>query len=375
MGSNQRLIGALIVVVLLLSPIRALHGQAADCIQPARVCAVRAQVYMISAFDPFASAVRIAPDLLVTNRHVIADVRIARITRKDGRVIEGRVVPTSFEGDLVLIRANGLAPFGEGLEMARDGAGKLYTVGADVMRRLVRAYPPGRRTLPIDIAPYARLHHSAYSQSGNSGGALVDGQGRLVGIVTSGGEGRFEAVPARDIARLRRLSGDRFTERHGEIGKAYRVCIETLEQLPRRGILPETIADRLVNFCRASKNRQLFDLAAQALGRGRRLKRAITMSEAAVERDANAINTRLALAINLHIAGRYREELPHIKRLLTVIPEDAGVQRLAIQAGKWAGNMALANHGLALLRQKNPAQAAAAERFLKSSGPPPQQRD
>ncbi len=80
----------------------------AVCDAPAAVCAARGAVYAISSFDPLASAVLVAPDLLVTNRHVVADQTRVVVRGKYGVALAGTVVPTSFAGDLVLVSAPGL---------------------------------------------------------------------------------------------------------------------------------------------------------------------------------------------------------------------------------------------------------------------------
>ena len=112
-------------------------------------------------------------------------------------------MPTAFEGDLIFIDTEALdsgpvAAIAEGTPK-----GDLFTVAGDIARKTVRAYPPGRLVGHKASTPRARLHHSAYSQPGNSGGALVDETGALVGIVASGGEGRFEAIPVSELARPR----------------------------------------------------------------------------------------------------------------------------------------------------------------------------
>lgn len=342
------------------------------CRAPGPVCAARGAVFVIHAFDPFASAVRVGPDLLVTNRHVIADASIARVETADGRTVEGVVIPTGYDGDLVLIRVPDLGNGPVLSAKAASAAGDLYTVGADLGRKVVRVYPPGRVLLPRAATPQARLQTSAYSQVGNSGGALVDGQGRLVGIVASGGEGRFEAIPASEIERLKAQSGPDFADVSAEVGRATRKCAETLEARGSApGLMTDDVADAIVKACGASRNRQYLDLAAQALGRARRLDQSIAMSEAAIDRDPGAINSRLILVTTLHIAGRYADELPHVKFLLDAIPSDSTVARYAIQAGKWAGNRELAARALALLRKTDPAQAEAAQRFLDADIPPP----
>jgi hypothetical protein len=170
-------------------------------------------------FDPVGSAVRISPTRLVTARHVVADEPSASLTLADGQVIEARVVPSDYPGDLILLESDALPP---GPSLAPEEVGPeaaLYTVASDVGSRRIRTYDPGhlRLALPPD-RPLARLHHDAYSQPGHSGGALVDEAGRLVGIVASGGEGRFEAIPAAAIAALSARSGPDFAAASAESG-------------------------------------------------------------------------------------------------------------------------------------------------------------
>lgn len=363
-------------VLLALGPAA---GGATDaaCIQPAPVCDARASVFRISSFDPLASAVRIAPDLLVTNRHSVADEQQVDIFLHDGTTVQGQVVPSAYEGDLVLVRSTGLGDGPVLKRIARDASGDLFTIGADLSRRTVRAYPPGRRLRDIaKPAPFSRLFHTAYSQPGNSGGALVNGAGELVAIVTSGGEGRYEAIPAGEIAKVMAGGGEDAKRRHDEISAAYRECAESLESLSRRrGVVEESRADALVRSCTASRNRQYFDLAAQALARGQRFNRSTAMSMAAIARDPNAINSRLTLAVTLHFAARFREALPHLRILLKALETDPTVHRLAIQAGKWAGDDKLVEEALRLLKKYNPEQAEAAENFLKLNVPAPPRRN
>ncbi len=343
------------------------------CRQPEPVCAVRDAVFLLSSFEPFASAVRLSETRLVTNRHAVADSETVRLTATDGRQVVGKVVPTAYDGDLVLIEAEGLGP-GPVVRLSTTVSdGPYFTVAADATRKTVRAYPPGRRLVPTADRPRARLHHTAYSQPGNSGGALVDETGALVGVIASGGEGRFEAMPVRELGVLENMSGPEFTDRHKAIGLANRVCMERLEARSR-GPMAEDIADEISNNCLASANRQLFDLAAQALAQARHFDRAVDLSKKAVERDPSAINSRLTLVIALHIAGRYKDEIEHLRFLVDVAPEEPSVARFAIQAGKWAGDEALAQQGLELVRKHNPAQLQAAERFLKADIPPPRRR-
>ena len=250
----------------------------------------------------------------------------------------------------------------------------LHTVAADVGRGRIRVYKAGRVLRPPAAGkPLARLHHTAPSQPGNSGGALVDAMGRLVGIVTSGGEGRFEAIPAREITRLEALSGPAHGAAHARTGRATRQCTEAVDAA---GASRQQMAPAHIQFiterCRASNNRQLLDLAGQALGRRGHFAESAALFEAALEQDPNALNTRLGLVVTLHLARRYTDELPHLRFLIDVLPRDVQVLRFAIQAGTWGGDKALAAKGVELLKRHHPRLAPLAERFMQA--PPPARR-
>jgi hypothetical protein len=249
----------------------------------------------------------------------------------------------------------------------------LFTVAADVGRQAVRAYDPGTlRLAPPADKPLARLHHGAYSQPGNSGGALVDAEGRLVGIVASGGEGRYEAIPATAIAEVQARSGPDRAATSAEIGAAVRVCTTLIEELQgRRQRLADEQAKAVATSCARSGNRQLLDLAGQALGRDRRSDVAIALFEQGLAEDPNAVNTRIGLVVTQHMARDFEAELPHLRWLMDHAGDDLQVLRLAIQAGAWGDDMELAQRALARLKQINPQTAPAAEKFLQAPPPRP----
>lgn len=364
--------GALAGLILWLSwPAPGLGQGDAACQAPAPVCAARGAVFAVSSFDPFASAVRIGPELLVTNRHVVADEPRAEVILPDGRRVGAHVVPTGYPGDLILLRADGLGA-GPVLEPAEASIGAgLYTVGVDMAARRVRTYAPGQLLLaPAPGKPLARLHHSAHSQPGNSGGALVDGDGRLVGIVTSGGEGRNEAVPAAGIAVLRAQSGPRYGAESARLGAAYRACYEALELAGRAGRrLGEVAAGALRRECGASGNRQLFDLAAQAYGRAGRLEDSRAMFELALDQDPHAINSRVGLVVTLHLGRHFADAVPHIEWLLDAMPGNLEVLGMALISGQRGGAPELAERAAALLEAHHPLIAPSAREFLDEPDP------
>lgn len=327
-----------------------------------------------SDFDPQASAVRIAPDRLVTNRHGVADETGVEIALPGGGTVAGEVIPTAFEGDLVLLRAE--LPEGPVLKPGGEAEGALYTVGLDLSARAIRVFPEGEvLKRPASGKPHARLHHTAHSQPGTSGGAVVTAEGAFVGVAASGGEGRFEAVPAARIEALKAASGEEHAARSAEIGKAYRDCTLVLEKARRsRDSLSKENVAEMRRSCAASGNRQLFDLAGQMLGRSRMFEESVAFFEKALGKDPNAVNTRLSLVVTLLFARRGEEATEHVRWLLDVIPENTQAQRFAVQVGKAAGDKALAGRGLALIEKHNPQQLEAAREFLEGdAGSPPRQ--
>lgn len=362
-------------VAVLLLPAAA-HAQGDDCRQPAAVCDARLAVFAISAFDPVGSAVRIGETQLVTSRHVVADRTTAELFLHDGSKIEVQVVPSDYKGDVILLSAPDL-PSGPILQAAdaREES-QLFTVGADVQLQRIRAYDPGGITLlPAEDKSFARLHHTAHSQPGNSGGALVDEEGRLLGIVAAGGEGRSEAIPSRTIAVLAERSGPEHEAASAEIGAAVRICTLQLENLRgRRGSLDEQEIKALTIACRRSGNRQLYDLAGQAFGIRRMTEESLALFQDSLEQDPHALNSRIGLAITYHMALRYEEELPHLHFLMQHAPEDPQVLRFAIQAGVWGDDPEIAQSALEKLKEVDPRAALAAEHFMKEPPPRPQPR-
>lgn len=342
------------------------------CTAPDPVCKAAASVLMISSFEPIGSAVIVGESLLVTNRHMIADNIEVMVTLGDGKTVIGRVIPTDYPGDLVLLEVPGIGHAGSLPPGVADMQSTLYAIGFDVGREAIRVYAPGRLIVPKAETPLARLHHDAHSLPGNSGGALVDAMGHLIGIIASGGEGRNEAIPVTEINRLMEMSGPTKIAASSAIGLAYRHCVEGLDGMRvATGTTQVGDVGALKTACLASGNRQLIDLAAQALGTRRDVEGALQLLEVSYEQDRNAPNTLISLAITFHIAGRYEDEIPIIRRGLEILPDDPQLLRLALQAGIWGGDKSLAADAMQRIETVIPQMAPAARRFFEQAPPPP----
>lgn len=359
---------ALLLLILSASPAAA----QSSCDAPAPVCDAQARVLMMSGYEPVGSAVILDDGLLVTNRHMVADNGAVEVRKPDGKTVWAKPVPTDYAGDLILLSSPEIKLPSPWKTARASSETELYVIGFDVGRDAIRVYAPGRLIVPRADRPLARLHHDARSLPGNSGGALVDAEGRLVGIVASGGEGRNEAVPQDQLKLLEDASGPLKRDPSAMIGAAVRQCVEGLDAAQGAPApLPSQQAATLQSDCLESGNRQLFDLAAQALSKGGHLKPALTLLKLSVEQDPNAPNTLLTLAITYHLAQLYADEIPVVRRALELMPDDPQLLRLALQAGIWGGDQALADDAIKRIEEVLPQMAPAARKFYEMAPPAP----
>jgi S1-C subfamily serine protease len=159
------------------------------------------------------SAVAITPDgFLVTSAHVVEGVDRGRASMTDGRELRFEVVGRDPLSDLAVIRSGGadLEPVSLG-NADRLRVGQLVvavgnpmglggSVTAGVVSGLGRSFPTsdGRASRLVENV----IQTDAALNPGNSGGALVDGRARMVGVSTAvAGVGLGLAVPVNDTTR------------------------------------------------------------------------------------------------------------------------------------------------------------------------------
>ena len=155
---------------------------------------------------------------VVTNWHVVANALEVRCLLNDGRAFDAAVVGTDKDTDLALLRLK--LPAGTTLPASEFGDSSVLQEGDFVMALgapwgLNRSISFGivacaRRYLPETSEYNTWIQTDASISPGNSGGPLVDTQGRIVGInargATQGGDMGF-AIPAQTaqvvLGRLR----------------------------------------------------------------------------------------------------------------------------------------------------------------------------
>ncbi len=166
------------------------------------------------------SGVVLTPDgLIATNHHVVANAQDYQVIFGDGRVYRAEMVGSDRRTDLAVLRiaATGLVPvemgstataeigqvaIAVGSPLGLDGGPSLTVGVVSAFGRQVRTGPAGADVL------FDMLQTDAPITQGSSGGALVDGNGRLLGITSaigvssSGAEGIGFAIPVELVTRI-----------------------------------------------------------------------------------------------------------------------------------------------------------------------------
>jgi S1-C subfamily serine protease len=179
----------------------------------------------------------IAGGRIITNQHVVADADVVAV-RLRGRRVRARLVGSDASTDLAILRlpperARRLATLSLGDSAdVRPGdtaiaIGNPFGLARTLTAGVVSAV--GRRiTAPDGAAIRDAIQTDAAINPGNSGGPLLDGHGRVIGVIAQGrGDGLAFAVP---IDTLKRIS--RELERRGTVRRAY-LGVSTTD--PERG--------------------------------------------------------------------------------------------------------------------------------------------
>jgi len=139
--------------------------------------------------------------VIVTNHHVIAQADTIRVSLKDGRVLTAKVVGSDPRSDVAVLRVDARdLPAIEIADATKIRVGDLvlaigdpFGIGQTVTMGIISA--TGRANLGItDVEDF--IQTDAAINPGNSGGALVDMNGRLVGLNTAivSGSGGYQGI-------------------------------------------------------------------------------------------------------------------------------------------------------------------------------------
>lgn len=129
---------------------------------------------------------------IVTNNHVIEDATRLRVKLNDGRVFDAEVIGTDPTTDVALIKVEGkelpTLPFGSS-DALRLGEwvlaiGSPYNLQSTITAGIVSAKARQLGVIPSEFSIESFIQTDAAVNPGNSGGALVNTHGELVGINT-----------------------------------------------------------------------------------------------------------------------------------------------------------------------------------------------
>ena len=154
---------------------------------------------------------------VITNQHVVAGATAATVTFANGRSYDATVVGTDPSTDLAVLKvdapASALAPLaladsdevqvGEGVVAIGSPFGLEQTVTTGIVSALDR-----RITAPNDFAIDGAIQTDAAINHGNSGGPLLDLDGRVIGVnsqiesQSGGNDGVGFAVPSNTVKRI-----------------------------------------------------------------------------------------------------------------------------------------------------------------------------
>lgn len=124
--------------------------------------------------------------LVLTNRHVVADLDAVRVVTQDRKIYTGRVLARDTRRDVAAVHVPGLAA--PSLKIRREPAQvaeDVYVVGSPVDKKLFGTVTKG--VISGDNRLWQQetwIQADAATNPGNSGGPLVDAGGNVLGIAT-----------------------------------------------------------------------------------------------------------------------------------------------------------------------------------------------
>lgn len=372
------ILGMFLAISVFVKPLSA-QNVARDCGAPPPVCAWVQNTVGIKTPNMIASGTMIAPHLILTNRHVVEDHALIMVRTTSGDIRRARPVPHDVPVDLVILRLEDAAekqgiPETLTLDMATGTKQILRVVAFDQGRNQARAYNPSSYAIfpNLGVNPRARIHSDAKALPGNSGGAVVDEAGRLVGILAAGGGDMSEIIPIFYLSALLKSSRDEASIDHTDaffaLGKAIRDCADLLNDAGPIMRNPSVdLVQALEAACLASENRMLFDQAGQKFGQWWMFAKSKTFLRKSLGLDPDSPNSLMSLAVTYHLNREMGKSKPLLARYLDINPQNSQALRLAVQVAGVSKDKKFAERVLRLMAVHNPAAMPMAQGFINKA--------
>ena len=341
------------------------------CEAPPEVCNWKKKIVGLKTESMIASGILINEDLIVTNRHVVEDYQSVLVRDYGGNIYSASVIPHNIQVDLaILIRgSNDIVPeFPKSFSNAKPQ--RLYVVAFDQGRNASRVYEPSNFAYypNLEKYPLARIHSNAKALPGNSGGAVVDQNGSLIGILASGDRRFSEIIPSKKLAEVFASMNKKHSNKFFETGGLIRRCADAL--YASAAIIknpPNPMVNKIERNCYNSDNRQLIDQAGQAFGRWWMFDLSEKYLKKSESMDPYSPNTLMSLAVTYHLSRDSEKSVKILKRYLELDPKNPQALRMGIQGAGAVGDKVFADRVLELMRKHNPSAVPLAESFIENA--------
>ncbi|MDC0063135.1 trypsin-like peptidase domain-containing protein [Candidatus Puniceispirillum sp.] len=341
------------------------------CEAPSAVCEWRKRIVGIKTPNMIASGILIKGNQIVTNRHVVEDHQSILVKNFVGSVEKAEVIPHDIPVDLAIVTSR----FNQiGLDvselLAKTQSQTLYVVAFDQGRNAARVYKHSNFALypKLEEHPISRIHSNSKALPGNSGGAVVNQHGMLVGVLASGDHRISEIIPAVNIDKVLGSMGALHKEAFFEIGGFIRRCADALHA--SASILkdpPNPIISKIERNCLKSQNKQLLDQAGQTFGRWWMFENSEKFLRKSEEFDPRSPNTLMSLAVNYHLSRKPEQAIDVLKRYLDLDPSNQQALRLSIQNAGIVRDRAFADKALDLMEKHNPSALPLANSYIENA--------
>lgn len=354
------------VTVLMIMSVAEAAG--ATCDETANICAWTERVVGIKTPNMIASGTLLDKAFVLTNRHVVEDHDTVVIRLPDGKITRAQPIPHDVPVDLVLLRLAGTdSPLPTRQIISPDVSLNLTVVGFDQGRNQPRAYQPSSFARYPDAAmlPQARIHADAQALPGNSGGAVLNAAGELIGILAAGDGDLSEIIPIQHLAALLVRSDSTHEKAFFSQGSAIRRCADLLYDAA--SIVkdpPSDLVMALKTACLESGNKMLFDQAGQKFGQWWMFQLSEMFLQESLKLDPDSPNSLMSLAVTYHLDRQTDKEKPLLERYLDIDPANPQALRLAIQVAGVLKDKSFADRVLAMMEAHNPAALPLAREFI-----------
>src|SRR5210317_937243 len=190
------------------------------------ICNTLDKVVGIKTPMMIASGTIIDDNIIVTNRHVVEDHLQFIIKFNNGEIKQAFPLPHNFPTDLTLLSLKQEPQNLKKLPKSKKIEGKIRVIAYDQGRNANRIYNEGKIISFSDFSKFsqARIHTNAKSLPGNSGGAVVDENGQLIGILASGDGNINEVIPFLLINKVIENTNSMHRDHFFKIGNYIKLC-------------------------------------------------------------------------------------------------------------------------------------------------------